>query len=55
MTKKQQLPKEYNGKILEEETFTDPFDEFEYAEWMVDAFYELKPEYQKLVHIYQDH
>ena len=51
---KQKLPKKYNGKNLEEETFTDSFDEFEYAEWMVDAFYELKPEYQKLVHIYQD-
>ena len=54
MTKKQPLLQEYNGKSLEEEIFTDSFDEFEYAELMVDVFYELKPEYQTLVNLYQD-
>ena len=41
MSKKQPLPKEYDGHILEEENFAGSFDEFEYGVWLSEVFYEL--------------
>lgn len=49
------LPTEYDGKKLEKMKFKNDRESFEYGEMMVDAYYELKDAYQKLVEIYQTH
>lgn len=55
MTNKWQLPTEYDRHKIEKEVFANEQEEMDYNESMVDIYYDLKPEYQKIFDVYRDY